>query len=222
LTPSEAALSPTAFADELPSPVTALDAGRYTKSSFVPALSFEVGSGWSSTQSTRGFFDIQDDPGSLDVIAVQFANIPSFETAEAAAASVEARANVVVNAREEVEVAGLPAIQLEVDTTDPADTEPPIFRDVINAAPGPLAIAPGRRLQLNLVDTPDGVLAVLVGGSVANWETTLEMAQPVLDSLVVDAGRFSAGYSRAYSSLASNRPRRESLTASAAGVSRRP
>jgi hypothetical protein len=168
--------------------VTPLEPGRYTKAAFSPALSFEIGDGWSAAQSTRGFFDIQDDPGSLDVIAVQFANIPAFETADAAAASVEARASLVVAGREEDEVGGLPAIQLEVETTDPADTEPPNFRDVISAALGPLAIASGRRLQLNLVDTPHGVLAVLVGGSIANWEATLEMVRPVLDSLVIDAG----------------------------------
>ena len=45
----------------------------------------------------------------------------------------------------------------------------------------------GRRLWIALFDTPDGVLAVMVGGSVAGWEGALSAAEPVLESIVIGA-----------------------------------
>jgi hypothetical protein len=152
---------------------------------FLPSITFEVAPGWSAAQSTRGFFDIQDDPGSLDVVAVQFANIPGAATADAAATSVESRPNLVVGEREQITLGGMPGIRVEVETADPLDTQPPVFRDVIVAAPGALAIASARRLQLNLLDTPQGVVAVLLGGSIADWDRALELGEPVLDSIAI-------------------------------------
>ena len=80
-----------AAVQELPGPVNEIDPGRYTKSEFTPAVTFEVGDGWTAEQSRTGFFDIEDEPGSLDVVAVQFANLVGPETAEAAVAEIEAR-----------------------------------------------------------------------------------------------------------------------------------
>jgi microcompartment protein CcmL/EutN len=49
--------------------------------------------------------------------------------------------------------------------------------------PGPLGIDPGRRLWVAFLDTPDGLLAVMVGGSVAEWQAALDAAEPVLESV---------------------------------------
>ena len=51
----------------------ALPAGRYTRAGFVPAITFELDGSWQAVQLANGFFDVQQDPGSQDVIAVQFA-----------------------------------------------------------------------------------------------------------------------------------------------------
>lgn len=188
--PSPSAPPPTplptvAPALELPNPVTALEPGRYTMTAFEPPITFAVGPGWTAAQATGGFFDVQQDPGSLDVIAVQFANVARADTAEAAAQMIEARDNLLVSDRETVSVGGLSGIRLVVDTSDPSDSSPPIFRPVLDATPGALSIASGRRLEVNLVDVERGVLAVLVGGSISKWGATVEAARPVVASISI-------------------------------------
>ena len=54
---------------------------------------------------------------------------------------------------------------------------------VLRVPAGPLAISPERRLWVSFFDTPDGVLAVMVGGSVARWDESLAAAEPVLESV---------------------------------------
>jgi hypothetical protein len=169
----------------LPPSGTALAPGRYTRSSFEPALSFEVGDGWTAEHQPVGFFDIQQDVGSLDVIAVQFGNTTA-DSADALAAAIAGRENLSVSEPEPVTIGGQEGIRLVVETTDPPDSDPPIFRDVMNVVPGPLAIASARRLQVNLFDVEDGVLAILIGGSIAEWDRTLEVATPVIESITFD------------------------------------
>jgi hypothetical protein len=59
---------------------------------------------------------------------------------------------------------------------------------VMQVQPGVLGFDPGRRLWISLLDTPDGLLAVIVGGSVAEWERALAEAEPVLESVVIGGG----------------------------------
>jgi hypothetical protein len=56
---------------------------------------------------------------------------------------------------------------------------------VLHAPPGALSISPGRRLWIASFDTPDGLLAIMVGGSVAKWEEALAVAEPVLESVTI-------------------------------------
>ncbi len=48
--------------------------GHYTRTGFSPRIRFEVDGPWHAVQLFDGFFDIQQDIGSPDVIAVQFAS----------------------------------------------------------------------------------------------------------------------------------------------------
>jgi hypothetical protein len=157
------------------------------KSDFTPRITFTVGAGWTTQQQLSGFFDIQDDPGSLDVVAVQFATATGFGTAEEAAADIERRENLSVTARDQVTIGGLVGIQITADTTDPADSDPVIFRPVLTTPAGPVSIGSGRRLQINLFTVSDGVLAILVGGSIAQWDRALQLSGPVLESVVLSS-----------------------------------
>lgn len=171
---------------ELPAPHSEIPPGTYTRSAFAPRVTFELGPGWTAEQLAAGFFDVEQDAGSVDVIAVQFGQVVGHDSAEEAAAAVAANVNLVVQAGpEEVVLGGQEGIQLTVDTVDPPETQPPVFRQVISVAAGPLSIASGRRLQLTFVDTEDGLLTVLVGGSIRSWEATLEAVSPVLESLTI-------------------------------------
>lgn len=170
---------------ELPGPGTALDPGRYTKSSFEPAVTFEVAEGWVAQQVASGFFDIEDEPGSPDVIAVQFANVLGADTAGDALDNILRQPDLRFGPTEKFEMAGSTALQVVVETTDPPDTDPPIFRQVLTGTAGPLSISSARRLQVTLLDVDNGVLAILVGGSIANWEQTLRRASPVVESVTI-------------------------------------
>jgi hypothetical protein len=172
-------------ATPLPGPGRELAPGTYANTDFQPSITFTVGAGWTAEQQLTGFFDIQDEPGSLDVVAVQFTRATGTDTAEDAAADIEGRANLAVTAREEVTIGGLSGIRITADTTDPADSDPVIFRPVLNTPPGPISIGSGRRLQVNLFTTPDGVLAILVGGSIAQWDRAVQLSEPVLESVIV-------------------------------------
>ena len=50
-----------------------LDPGRYTRASFAPTITLELDGSWQAVQLAGGFFDVQQEVGSPDVIAVQFA-----------------------------------------------------------------------------------------------------------------------------------------------------
>jgi hypothetical protein len=76
-------------------------------------------------------------------------------------------------------------LRVVVETTDPADTDPPVFRQVMTVPAGPLSIGSGRRLEVTLLDMHGSVLAILVGGSIAEWERALERSRPVLDSVTI-------------------------------------
>ena len=49
--------------------------------------------------------------------------------------------------------------------------------------PGALGIDPGRRLWIAFFDTDEGLLAIMVGGSVAKWDDALGAAEPVLETV---------------------------------------
>jgi hypothetical protein len=51
--------------------------------------------------------------------------------------------------------------------------------------PGPLSIASGRRLEVTLLDMDGSVMAILVGGSIAEWARALELSRPVLKSVTI-------------------------------------
>jgi hypothetical protein len=162
-----------------------LAAGRYTRDGFEPPITFAVDDGWTAEQVASGFFDIQDDPGSLDVVAVQFANVVGDASADELVAEIRANPQLTVSEPESVAVGGLEGTRVVVETTDLPETDPPVFRPVLVVGAGPLSIASARRLQVNLFDTSTGVLAILVGGSIAEWDRALAMSGPVLDSVTI-------------------------------------
>ncbi len=77
--------------------------------------------------------------------------------------------------------AGQTGTVVEVENRGPAHA--PIF----DVPAGRLGIDARRRLWIALFDTSDGVLAVMVGGSAAEWDKALTLAEPVLESIVIGA-----------------------------------
>jgi hypothetical protein len=169
----------------LPPAGAPLGPGHYEKADFRPRVFFAVGDGWTTVQQAPGFFDIEDVPGSLDVVAVQFTTATGSTTAEDAATRIATRPNVSLVERDDVTIGGLSGIRLIIDTTDPADSDPVIFRPVLTTPAGAVSIGSGRRLEVNLFTVKEGVLAILVGGSIAQWDRAEQLSPPVLDSIIV-------------------------------------
>ena len=164
-----------------------LAAGTYTHSGFKPRITFDVDDGWQGVQSTRGFFDIQQDPDTPDVIAVQFGNVEAVFGADGGAVEIDKAADAVATIAENPclkvldqspsLMSGLDGFTVEVENA--AEGDAPVLR----VPAGPLAISPERRLWMSFFDTPNGVLAVMVGGSVARWDESLAAVEPVLESV---------------------------------------
>ncbi len=164
-----------------------LPAGRYTRAGFAPAITIDLDGSWEAVQLAGGFFDVQQEVGSPDVIAVQFARpIGIFgagtsgdpvASAEAAVELLGANPGLSVVERSESRIGGLTGSQVTVENAGDAHAQ------VMQVPPGALGIDPGRRLWIAFFDTPEGLLAIMVGGSVARWDDALAAAEPVLESV---------------------------------------
>jgi len=179
-----------AGATALEASATTLPPGRYTRDGFAPPITLELDEGWRAVQLLDGFFDVQQDVGSPDVIAVQFANVwgvhgsDGSEDATDAAAAVAAlgeHPGLTVVESSESRLGGLIGEQITVENAGSEHAE------VIDVPPGPLGIDPDRRLWIAFFDTDDGLLAIMVGGSVERWDEALSAAEPVLESVEVGA-----------------------------------
>jgi hypothetical protein len=172
---------------ELVSTVDPLPPGEYTRAGFTPAITLTLTEGWRAVQLLDGFFDVQQQVGSPDVIALQFARPSAVHgadgqsveatTAQEAAEALRANEAFEVFGDNEARVGGMDGQVIEIENAGDAHAA------VMVVAPGPLGIDPGRRLWVAFLDTPDGLLAVMVGGSVEEWQQALDAAEPVLESV---------------------------------------
>jgi hypothetical protein len=183
--------TPAADATELRAARDKLKAGRYTRRGFVPRITFVVNGSWRAVQVLPGLFDVQQDVGSPNVIAVQFARpdgiyrgpveLVAPDAAQKAVDALRANPSLTVVESSESRMDGLAGLQITVE--NPSTAEGDVF--VMHVPPGPLGIAPGRRLWIAFFDTPEGLLAVMIGGSVAKWDQALLAAEPVLESVTI-------------------------------------
>jgi hypothetical protein len=173
--------------------------GRYTRHDFAPRVTFEVDGPWYSANVIRGFFDIQQEPdvdepagppesGSADVIAIQFARPDALygegggaEPADAAdaVAILETNPDLIVVETSSSRMGGLDGSQITIEN---AGTGTP---NVMDLPPGTIGLNPERRMWIAFFDTDDGLLAIMVGGSIARWDETLAAAEPVLESVEI-------------------------------------
>ena len=174
-------------ADELTANGDPLPAGTYTRAAFTPAITFDLDGSWQAVQLFDGFFDVQQDIGSPDVMAVQFARpsgvygtgvtseVPN--SPEHAVELLGANSGLTVLESSESRIGGLTGSQVTVENAGNGHAR------VMQVPVGALGIDPGRRLWIAFFDAPDGLLAIMVGGSDARWEETLAAAEPVLESI---------------------------------------
>lgn len=190
--PSGSPSDPPAVASPAASELTAtgepLAAGRYTRAGFVPPITFELDGSWQAVQLFGGFFDVQREPGTADVIAVQFARPSALfgeggseppVSADAAITAVHGNPALKVIEASDSRIGGQEGLQVTVEGAGGGRA------GVMTVPPGPLGIDPGRRLWIAFFDTPDGLLAIMVDGSIARWDEALAAAEPVLESVQI-------------------------------------
>lgn len=169
----------------------ALPPGTYTSARFRPPVTFAVESdGWVVGTLSDGFFDIQQDPGAPDVVAVQFGlvlgaagasgSMEPVGSAAAAVAAIKMNPHLVVVGENDSRLGGLLGVTVEVDNMQ--TTTAPVLRVSL----GVLGFDPGRSLWISLLDSPDGVVAVIVGSATADRDRALLLAEPVLESVVFE------------------------------------
>jgi hypothetical protein len=166
-----------------------LQPGRYTSESFEPGIIFELDEGWSIGTLGNGFFDVQQQQATPDVIAVQFGNVTGVvqgapapiepRTADAVARAIAENPALTVLGESESRLGGRTGYTVEVENAGSAHAS------ILDVPAGRLGIDPGRRLWISVFDTPAGVVAVMVGGSVDDWDHALAVAEPVLESVVI-------------------------------------
>jgi hypothetical protein len=173
---------------ELAATGTNLSPGLYTRSGFEPPIRLELDGSWETVQLADGFFDVQMMAGTPDVIAVQFANVIGVVGAtevvepENAATAVDILSEneaLTVIETSSSRLGGLAGSQVTIENQSDGHA------GVLEVPPGLLGIDPGRRLWIALFDTDRGLLAVMVGGSIAQWDSALAEAEPVLESVVI-------------------------------------
>ncbi|HET6745274.1 MAG TPA: hypothetical protein VFH90_05410 [Candidatus Limnocylindria bacterium] len=183
----QASASASPIVNELATTPDPLPAGTYTRTGFEPRITFALDGSWSGVQLLDGFFDVQQDVATPDVIAVQFglpsavygaggASVAVTTAAEAAAALAENPALEILGQNGSA-TGGLEGIAMEIENAGDAHAV------VLVVPPGPLGIDPGRRLWIAFLDSADGLVAVMVGGSAAQWDEALAAAEPVLESV---------------------------------------
>jgi hypothetical protein len=188
-TASQAAGSSTAVR-ELTATSDPLPPGTYSRTGFEPRVTFEIGEGWSVGSSERGFFDVQQQKGTPDVIAVQFGRVDAIVGADGAAIEpaslaeaidvIKQNPGIATDTESESRLGGQTGVVIEVENAGTAHAP------ILDVPPGRLGIDPGRRLWIALFDTTAGLLAVMVGGSIADWDHALTVAEPVLESILID------------------------------------
>ena len=195
LNPSGKTASPSPSA--LPSGVTNLtrDAelapGRYSYRDFgEPLVTFEVeGGSWKAVQLWDGFFDVeQGDAEDPHVIAVQFARPTGIHGSAGALLPTDAaNAVALLESNPDLDVVetssslidGLEGSQITIENSGDGVVN---FLDVPR---GTIGLNGDRRLWMALFDTDDGLLAIMVGGSIERWDEALAAAEPVLESIEI-------------------------------------
>jgi hypothetical protein len=164
--------------------------GRYTRHDFAPRVIFEIGEQWFGRQVLDGYFTIQqgdaDDP---NVIAVQFARPTTLggadgrtEPADAAdaVAILETNPDLEVVETSSSQMGGLEGSQVTIENTGDDAVE------FMGLPPGFIGLDPDRRLWIAFFDTDEGLLAIMVGGSIDGFEEALAAAEPILESVEIE------------------------------------
>lgn len=166
-----------------PAPLTA---GTYTWSPFQPAVLLDLDDSWTSVNRFEDFFDVEQDVGSPDVIAVQLAtpraivgerSVPASADPGAAIAAWKTNPDLTIVEESTSLIGGAQGRVVVIENTSGRHA------GVMELGPGTLGIDSGRKLWIAGFESGGRLLVVMVGGSIAKWDAALAAAEPVLESI---------------------------------------
>lgn len=178
-------------------------AGRYRLPGFSPGVTVELDGSWQAVAIQPGYAgltQIARPPGSTPYRAGTLVQITEVDSAGSDAALVKqptTAAQVVEALRASLgdmfvgstgsKIGGIEGTQVTV--ARPGDGPPMSLNvvEVLDVPPGSIVMEPGNRLLIDLLQGSSGVIAVIVNSSTANWDAELAAAQPVLDSIEIEA-----------------------------------
>ena len=174
-------------------------AGRYALRGFDPRITVDLDGSWESLAQRNGYtslVQVSRPTGSNPYLAGTLVLITLVDsvtagtdssikptTANEAVDSIKQSLGSWVIETHDSQIGGLDGKQLTVERPG---SGPPMSRDVvgvIGAPAGAIVLTPGRRLWIAFFTTQQGVVAIVVGGSIEGWDATLAAAEPVLEEI---------------------------------------
>ncbi|MEO5704835.1 MAG: hypothetical protein ABIZ52_08850 [Candidatus Limnocylindrales bacterium] len=182
-----ATTAPTAGPLELEVDDLALQAGTYTRTGFEPAITLGLDGAWWAVVVEDSVLWLRHGPDAPDVVTVQILR-PDWAYAPGAIAVQDLDAQLVVDTIQandllvEIEsstsrIGGLEGLEITVENPTKDDAW------ILHAPIGDLKVPAGHRSWMAFFDTPDGVVAILVGGPISGWDAALALAEPLLESI---------------------------------------
>jgi hypothetical protein len=172
---------------ELTASPAPLPAGTYTRAGFVPRVTLDLDGTWTSVILFDDTFDVEQGGRGPDGIGIQVARpsgliggaaLPIRPSDPAAAvAALRTDPKLTILEESEARIGGLTSRQVSIENTSGP------FVGVLVLDAGVAWLETDRRMWIAFVQTPHGLLAVLVNTSVANWDHGLSVAKPVLESI---------------------------------------
>jgi hypothetical protein len=177
---------------ELPEMNAIVPGGRYTVSSFRPAVSFDLENDvWRVGPKIEGFFALVRSANGDGAIIVRFVRPTAINsgpdttvdatTAAAAISTLEGNTTLAVKGTSDSLMSGLSGKVIELEGAGTAAGTPSFM--VLNGIK--FVVEPGGRVWIAFFDLPDGLLAIQVLGSSAAWERDLGLVEPFLESVTI-------------------------------------
>jgi hypothetical protein len=166
-----------------------LDAGRYRLRGFEPPITVGLDGTWSSLAQIDHYAALENTPG-MPGLLVQIGLVGSIGerdlaaapmTAEDAASAVQRIPGAAVVETSASQIGGRDGFQVTLERPDDGSLGTIVL--LLGVPAGGIGLTPGARIWIAFFDTPQGVVAIMVRGTIDDWERDLALAEPVLEQI---------------------------------------
>ena len=182
--------APSLAAIFVPPPAEKLPPGRYTMPDFLPRITFEIKArGWSTYAWGKGFLHVSSGGGvslefvrPIGVYGVGSLPVAATTSAEAAESLVSIEGARIVGTSDSL-IDGHTGKVVEVEH-DGLSVESIAILETSGDSVG-VWVVPGRHLWVAFIDTPDGLLAIVVDVGTATVDRDMTRIEPILETVTI-------------------------------------